>query len=147
MLFAKEKRKDFDVIQVFPRGLPCPQIVVHDCRMKVPSPSLAHGIITVSKMRVIHLWLKLCRECHSLSYSSLILLQPQPNLKDMYLNSYSFPFDGVFSGEDDTNTVYRGSTGPLVDWLFKDVRDKIPQLGPLYQAKTATVFMFGQTGL
>ena len=35
MLFAKEIKKDFDVIDAFPHAIPCPQIVVHDCRMKV----------------------------------------------------------------------------------------------------------------
>ena len=35
MLFAKEIKKDFDVIDAFPQAIPCPQIVVHDCRMKV----------------------------------------------------------------------------------------------------------------
>lgn len=110
MLFAKEIKKDFDVIDAFPHAIPCPQIVVHDCRMK-------------------------------------------PNLKDMYLSSYAFPFDGVFGGEDDTNTVYQGSVGPLVDWMFEDVNARIPRLlapdatvALLEESRTATVFMFGQTG-
>ena len=79
---------------------------------------------------------------------------PQPNLKDMYLSSYAFPFDGVFGGEDDTNAVYQGSVGPLVNWMFEDVNARIPRLfapdatvALLEEARTATVFMFGQTGL
>ena len=77
----------------------------------------------------------------------------QPNLKDMYLSSYAFPFDGVFGGEDDTNAVYQGSVGPLVDWMFEDVNTRIPRLlapdatvALLEESRTATVFMFGQTG-